>query len=69
MISSWLRNLLIGVVTCVWAVNITAPLFVRDYKPPPEMHVAFMAILGLLTAGNTKPPVPPVRKGEKDQER
>lgn len=66
--SSRLRGFLIALVACVWAVNVTAPLFIRDYKPPPEMHVAFMAVLGLLTAGGT--PKPPVsrKKGERDRE-
>jgi hypothetical protein len=34
----------------VWAMNFTAPIFVKDYKPSPELNVAFMAIIGILTA-------------------
>lgn len=41
---------LIVTVTFVWAMNFTAPIFVEDYKPSPELNVAFMAILGLITA-------------------
>lgn len=43
------RTLLISIVTAVWALNFTAPIIVHDYKPAPELNVAFMAILGLLT--------------------
>lgn len=43
------RTLLIAIVTIVWAANFTAPIFVKDYKPSPELNVAFMAILGILT--------------------
>jgi hypothetical protein len=45
-----LRSVIIGVVTAVWAMNFTAPIFVHDYKPSPELNVAFMAIIGVLTA-------------------
>jgi hypothetical protein len=31
-------------------VNFIAPVFVQDYKPAAELNVAFMAILGVLTA-------------------
>ncbi len=45
-----LRGAVIGIVTLVWAMNFTAPIFVNEYKPSPELNVAFMAIIGLLTA-------------------
>lgn len=48
--SNRLRGLVIAVVTTVWAINMTAPIIVKEYKPSPEMHVAFMAIIGALTA-------------------
>lgn len=44
------RTVVITIVTAVWAVNFTAPIFVADYKPSPELNVAFMAIIGVLTA-------------------
>ena len=44
------RTVVITIVTAVWAVNFTAPIFVSDYKPSPELNVAFMAIIGVLTA-------------------
>ena len=45
-----LRSVVIGIVTAVWAMNFTAPIFVSDYEPSPELNVAFMAIIGILTA-------------------
>lgn len=48
------RTILIGVVAFVWAANFTAPIFVDGYKPPEGVHVAFMAIVGVLTAGYDK---------------
>ena len=44
------RTVVIAIVTAVWAINFTAPVFVKDYKPSPELNVAFMAIIGVLTA-------------------
>lgn len=44
------RTVVITIVTAVWAINFTAPIFVRDYSPSPELNVAFMAIIGVLTA-------------------
>lgn len=45
-----IRTVVITIVTAVWAVNFTAPIFVKDYTPSPELNVAFMAIIGVLTA-------------------
>lgn len=45
-----LRTVVIVIVALVWAVNFTAPIFVKDYTPTPELNVAFMAIMGVLTA-------------------
>lgn len=44
------RTVVIMIVASVWAINFTAPIFVVDYKPSPELNVAFMAIIGILTA-------------------
>ena len=44
------RTVVIMIVAAVWAINFTAPVFVSDYKPSPELNVAFMAIIGVLTA-------------------
>lgn len=60
------RTVVIMIVAAVWAINFTAPVFVTDYKPSPELNVAFMAIIGVLTASykmekkeNESPPPPP----------
>lgn len=45
-----IRTIVISIVTAVWAINFTAPIFVKDYAPSPELNVAFMAIIGVLTA-------------------
>jgi len=54
VLSNKVRTLLIVVVTLVWAANFTAPIVVKDYKPAPELNVAFMAIIGVLTASYRK---------------
>ena len=47
--SNKLRNVLMCVVTAVWAINFVAPVFVKGYVPPNEVHLVFMAIVsGLL---------------------
>jgi hypothetical protein len=47
--SNKLRNVLMSVVTGVWAINFVAPVFVKGYVPPNEVHLVFMAIVsGLL---------------------
>ncbi|WP_182379816.1 hypothetical protein [Nocardioides sp. WS12] len=53
-----LRGALIVVVTGVWAANFAAPIFIKDYLPPAEVHVIFMAVLGVLL-GAKKPEDPP----------
>lgn len=52
--SNSVRTALIGVVAVVWAANFTAPIFVSGYTPAEGVHVAFMAIVGILTAGYDK---------------
>lgn len=55
------RTAVIMVVCLVWAANFIAPLFVKDYQPSPELNVAFMAVIGFVTAsygsnaGNRRP--------------
>lgn len=68
-----LKTFLIALVAIVWAVNISAPLFIKDYKPSPEMNVAFMAVLGLLTAardggGGDNTPKPPANQNEVERD-
>lgn len=45
-----LRTAIIIVVAAVWAINFTVPIVIRDYTPRPELNVAFMAVVGYLTA-------------------
>lgn len=59
-----MRTVLIGVVAFVWAANFTAPIFVKGYEPPEGVHVAFMAIVGILTAGYDKNEKTTKKKGE-----
>lgn len=59
------RTTLIAVVSVVWALNFSAPVFVKGYVPPEGVHIAFMAIVGILTAGYEKDSQ---RKGDHDGE-
>lgn len=52
--SNTVRTVLVIIVTVVWAINFTAPIFSPNFKPSPELNVAFMAILGVLTASYRK---------------
>jgi hypothetical protein len=49
-----LRTSIILVVAAVWAANFLAPIFEGGYQPSPELNVAFMAIVGVLTASYRK---------------
>lgn len=44
------KTIIIVIVALVWAANFTAPLFIKDYQPSPELNVAFMAVIGFATA-------------------
>ena len=41
-----LMNIVLVVVTLVWAGSFAADVFVPDYQPPLEIHSVFMAIVG-----------------------
>ena len=41
---------LIAVLVVAWAIHMMIPFFVHDYKAPPEAHVAFMTVIGILAA-------------------
>lgn len=49
--SDRLRSVVILIVVVVWALNITVPIFVKDYKAIPELNAAFMGMVGLIIAG------------------
>lgn len=67
--SNVLRSAIIVMVSIVWAANFMAPLFNPEYKPAPELNIAFMAILGVLTASYQKPEKTAVKeKTEKSKE-
>lgn len=46
-----LRTALIVMISLVWSVNFTAPLYLKGFKPPAEINLAFMGVVGLLSAG------------------
>lgn len=60
--SNKVRTALIGIVAVVWAANFTAPIFVEGYVPPEGVHLAFMAVVGILTAGYDKEDKKPEKK-------
>jgi len=41
-----LMNIVLVVVTLVWAGSFAADVFVPNYQPPLEIHSIFMAIVG-----------------------
>jgi len=49
-----LSNAIIILVAVVWAANFIAPIFMSGFEPKPELNVAFMAILGVLTASKNR---------------
>jgi len=53
-VSNRVRTILITTVACVWALNFTAPIVIRGYTPPTEVHVVFMAVVGALALGYKK---------------
>lgn len=52
--SNQIRTALIAVITVVWAANFMAPIFRPEYKPPAEINLAFMGVVGILTATYSK---------------
>jgi hypothetical protein len=50
-VSKRLRTGLIVLISAVWAANFIMPLIRSEYKPPAEINVAFMTVVGLLSAG------------------
>lgn len=64
---SKLLALITVIVTVAWVISFLAPIFVPDYKPPQEVNVVMMAVVGLfvqltLKSRNIQPP----REGGKD---
>lgn len=48
--SNTLRTALIILIATVWATNMLAPLIIKGYKPPAEINLAFMGVVGYMTA-------------------
>lgn len=42
------RRIVVYVVLAVWAASFLMSLFVRSYKPPPEITSVMLAVLGLV---------------------
>lgn len=45
--SQRLKDVIICLVAVVWAANVTAPIFIKDFKSSAEVNAAFMAIVGI----------------------
>lgn len=41
------KDIIIGLVAVVWAVNVSAPIFVHGFKSSAEVNAAFMAVVGV----------------------
>lgn len=50
MIGPRLKNVIISIVTTVWAINFFAPFVVESYNPSESINGIFMAIVGGLFA-------------------
>lgn len=73
--SEKLRTIVIVIVTVAWALNVTVPIFVKDYEPIPELSAAFMGLVGLIIVGKgndgggggNNPPEPPQLQNQASQ--
>lgn len=45
---SWLIAFVFTLITVVWSATFLAAIFVRDYRPPGEVHFVFLGMLGVL---------------------
>jgi hypothetical protein len=46
-VSQRLKDIIIGIVTVVWAVNVSAPLWNKGFQSSAEVNGVFMAIVGV----------------------
>jgi hypothetical protein len=46
MLNDRIANVIIGVVTAIWAINFLARFVVADYEPSETINAIFMAIVG-----------------------
>ena len=67
------RTCLIVFITIVWGFNITAPVFVKDYTPAPEINIVFTTVIGALGLtyrrdnNSQHKNDPPTEKGKKEE--
>lgn len=54
-----LRGILITFLVVVWAANLTLSGLMTGFKPPPEVHVAFMTVIGILYTSKQRDDPPP----------
>jgi hypothetical protein len=54
MIKEGIRNAILIIVTSVWAANMIAPLWIKDYHSDPEISAIFMATVGTIYAFSAK---------------
>lgn len=46
ILSQQVAGIIALIVTAVWAVNFCAAIFVEGYRPPNEVNIAFLGIVG-----------------------
>jgi hypothetical protein len=63
-VNNKIRTALIVLISLVWSSSFVATIFEHGYKPPPEINMAFMGVVGMLTATYQKDS----RKPPKDDE-
>ncbi|MGW4325462.1 hypothetical protein ACWEKR_06175 [Nocardia sp. NPDC004573] len=56
-------------VTVVWLIGYLAPIWRPDYKPPPELNVIMMAIVGIFVSLYTKAKNPKDSRQSRDGDR
>lgn len=45
------RTVIISVIVGVWAINMLAPLLIKDFKPSPEVNIGFTFAIATLIPG------------------
>lgn len=66
MIDTKLKNVIISVVTSVWAINFVAGLVVPHYQPDQAINAIFMGIVGGLFALGARGPKDDDKGGKDD---
>lgn len=50
--SNRIRSAIIVFISLIWAATFTAPIFVKGYTAPAEVHIIFMTIIAVLVQTN-----------------